>query len=160
MRALPEDVNGRGTTRREGTRNASARHRRCWLSFGAQGVSLPHVSNTNGIWYRNFALRQGWTDYGLPLGQQLAGDGRELRLSANADLLDARVRLGLAGFTRTRGDYNLLAPQQAGSSRGAVVRLSARLGPAFDLGLEGAAESGDGWSTGEMVTSLRWMTSW
>ncbi len=111
----------------------------------------------NPIWYRNYALRNGWADAGIPVGSPLAGNGSEWLAFGDAALLAARVRLRAQAFTRDRGDENLLAPQRAGTSRGGRLDLEVRTGPSLEVGLSLAGEraAGGRWRTAQAVASLQ-----
>ena len=131
-----------------------------WLSLGVERTSFA-VSDlsTNTMWYRDWSLRNGWADAGVPVGHPLGGEGTELLGTAAADLLDARLRLTAHVFRRHRGNQNLFAPERMGVSHGGALRLEGRIRPDLELLFDGRAERGAGgaWSTSQLTTSLRWM---
>ncbi|HEX9106906.1 MAG TPA: capsule assembly Wzi family protein, partial [Longimicrobiales bacterium] len=130
-----------------------------WLSLGIERTSFPVSGKINTMWYRDWSLRNGWADAGVPVGHPLGGEGTELLGTVGATLLDARLRLSAHGYRRHRGNQNLFAPERMGVSHGGSLRLEGRLGPELDLLLDGEAERGAGgaWSTSRLSSALRWM---
>ncbi len=126
-----------------------------WLALGVEGTRFPPTCCGHGMWYRNWHLDQGWSDYGVPVGHPLAGEGTEVLAWTSAALWDARVTVRAAGFGRGRGPESLLAPQRMGRSGGGWLRAELRLAPRVQLVLDGAGERGSGWTTSELRTSAR-----
>lgn len=130
-----------------------------WLSLGVERTSFRHSNTTfNTPWYRNWSLRNGWADGGVPVGEPLGGEGTELLGTASADLFDARLLVTARAFRRERGEQNLYAPQRMGVSHGGQLRLDVRLRPDVQLLLDALAErgAGDAWRTSQATASLRW----
>ncbi len=129
-----------------------------WLSLGLERTSFAHsdLQGPNPIWYRNGTLRQGWADYGLPVGHPLAGVGQEWTFSLTAAPWSARLRLRGAAYARRRDEQNLLAPERAGRSRGGWLRgelqLSRRVQVTEALELEKGAS---GWTQASSRALLR-----
>ena len=76
-------------------------------TFGAEVVWIAPSARDYPEWYRHGALAWGWTDEGVPLGHDLAGEGWGLRLGTfSGSTLD-----GYAAdlFVTRRGGENLLA---------------------------------------------------
>ncbi len=127
-----------------------------WLGVGLEAISFAPPSGYNTIWYRNWALRQGWADYGTPLGQPLAGEGKEASASLTATPVSASVRLRAQAFLRERTAGNLFAPQRLGRSHGGRLRLELTLPHRLELDADASAERGDaGWTTSALSTSAR-----
>lgn len=127
------------------------------LALGAERTSFAPSCCSNTMWYRNFALRNGWADDGVPVGHPLAGEGWQWLGFAALDLLDARVQLRGAAFARNRGDENLLAPQRVGRSWGGGGGAVVRLGPRLQLDGRGEFERGDaGWRAASLTVTAGW----
>ncbi len=126
-----------------------------WLGLGVEGARFTPECCGHGIWYRNFALRQGWADYGFPVGHPLAGEGSEVMAWTTAALWNARLTVRAAGFGRDRGPETTLAPGRVGRSAGGWLRAELRLAPQAQLVLDGRGERGSGWSTAELRTTAR-----
>ena len=104
----------------------------------------------HGAWYHNATFPGNWARGDRTLGHPLGGAGSEAAAYAQAELLDARLRLDGRAFARERsGDAtlggNLFAPLRAGRSRGGEVRAALRLGRAADLRAAFFRDAGDGW---------------
>ncbi len=132
-----------------------------WLSLGVERTQFAMSDPVKGhtLWYRDWSLRNGWADDGVPVGHPLGGEGTEVLGTAAADLLDARLRITVHAFRRHRGNQNLFAPERMGVSHGGELRLAGRLRSDLELRFDGGAERGAGgaWSTSAVSASLRWM---
>ncbi len=126
-----------------------------WLGWGVEAARFTHSCCSHGLWYRNWSLRQGWSDYGVPVGHPLAGEGTEIMTWGTAALWDARLTLRAAAFGRDRGPESTLAPERAGRSAGGWLRAELRLAPRVRLVLDGAGERGSGWTTSALRTTAR-----
>jgi hypothetical protein len=106
-------------------------------TLGTELVWIAPSAKGHPEWYRHGALAWGWTDQGLPLGHELAGEGWGLALRAyrGSSGSDQAARLLLA----RRGDENLLAPPGAGW--GIEVRIEGTKG----LGAGGGGPLRVGW---------------
>jgi hypothetical protein len=112
-------------------------------TFGAEVVWIAPSARDYPEWYRHGALAWGWTDEGVPLGHDLAGEGWGLRLST----LSGSAFDGYAAdlFLTRRGGENLLAPAGPGWGVEASLDGRQRVGTLadgtilFELGARGGA---------------------
>ncbi len=119
----------------------------------------------NPPWYVHLSLPGGWVYRGDPLGHPLGGEGGQATVYADADLMDARLRVSTRGFLRNRGDAGLRLPQRGGNlyaplrgrSVGGSVDATLRVGPR----VEGRAflyhDGGDGWSERRLQFDLSYL---
>ncbi|MBX6363108.1 MAG: hypothetical protein IRZ00_04510 [Gemmatimonadetes bacterium] len=127
-----------------------------WLSLGGEWTYFDRSCCGNTIWYRNWAMRQGWTDDGRLLGHPLGGEGRQWLAYGAAEAAGARVRLEWTAYVRRREAENLLAPQRLGRSRGGSLAGWLRIERALELQAVGALECGDaGWRTSSLTLGVR-----
>nr|WP_228530727.1 MULTISPECIES: capsule assembly Wzi family protein [Myxococcaceae] len=99
-------------------------------------------------WYLHFNHVGGWVMQDAPIGHPLGGDGREYRVYASADLLEARLRIEGDALLRQRFSQNLYAPQRDGTSVGVSSRISWRVTERGELGLSLSEERGNAWREG------------
>lgn len=126
-------------------------------AIGLERASFAAASHKNTIWYRNWAMRGGWTDDGVPLAHPLAGHGREWMMYSRLDLLDARLRVRGDVRLRKRLDENLFAPDRSGDATAAALYAAWRARPWLDVGLAGAFERASGWDASRLSVDLRVM---
>lgn len=118
-----------------------------WLRIGVERATFSQPFASRRPWYDHRVFGT-WTDGGTALGHPLGGVGRESRIYAGVDPLDARLRLEARGFRRWRGEGNLFAPERLGSSRGFEATARWRLAAPLEIELGGALERGDDWRAG------------
>jgi hypothetical protein len=119
-----------------------------WAFFDNSGLG-----HHNGpiSWYTHDQYVGGWATGSTPLGDPLGGNGRSWRLTAAADLFEARLHLDAVGAVNERRPANLYAPQAGGRSVGGSGQAEWR-GGRFSVGVRGAYEHGDGgWRRGELT---------
>lgn len=124
------------------------------VGAGAEVAHFPAVRGGHGPWYLNSSHPGNWARGSRPLGHPVGGEGWEAAAYARADLLDARLRVQVRGFTRHRSDEsllshgggNLFAPARTGRATGFTARAAWRLTPRLELRAAGFGEAGDGWS--------------
>jgi hypothetical protein len=99
------------------------------LGLGVDFVAMARSRRSYPPWYFHGALADGWTDRGRLLGHPLGGNGFESAISWH--LAPPRAPLAAEGrvHARRRGRENRLAPDRAGWSAGAELRLDAVRGP-------------------------------
>lgn len=131
------------------------------LPGGSAGLGLEHTQISgsccgNPPWYHHFELADGWATDGRLLGHPLGGQGREWRVTLDADGADGTVVLQAAVALRRRGTENLFAPARQGRAAlyeiGADVHLADRVGADIRL----LAERGSGWSEVHSAAAVRW----
>jgi hypothetical protein len=81
-------------------------------TYGAEVVWIAPSARDYPQWYRHGALAWGWTDEGVLLGHDLAGEGWGLRLSTLSGSAVGEYAADL--FLTRRGGENLLAPDGPG----------------------------------------------
>ena len=123
------------------------------LGAGVEHVYFSRGSFKNPIWYRNYALRGGWSNERRPLGHPIGGHGRGWLAHASIDALDARLRLRATGFRYVRGIENLFAPERRGTALGWTLDAAFRATPRLELAAEGRVEDGAAWQ--EVGIALR-----
>jgi hypothetical protein len=125
-----------------------------WVGAGAEWTYFAKHDPQNTIWYRNFSLRNGWTDDGIGVGSPLGGNGRQALAHVDATLPHGLADLRADVFYRDRGPENLLAPERAGVSRGGALRLRVR--PTGRVAAFGDidVERGQGWTFLHLVTGI------
>jgi hypothetical protein len=124
-----------------------------WAFFDNSGVG-----HHNGpvFWYTHGDYVGGWATGQSPLGDPLGGNGHAYRLTAAADLLDARLHVDAVGAVNERRAENLYAPQAGGRSVGASGGVEWRQGRSA-VGVRGAYEHGDdGWRRTELSLRAAW----
>lgn len=113
------------------------------LTLGVERAWFAPAAVGNPMWYRNWAMRDGWTHERRPLGHALAGQGTEWLAYGRLDAAGARVRVDAEARLRERGEENLYAPDRAGRSAlvaaGAAWRASRRLDLSVRAGIEDGA---------------------
>lgn len=126
------------------------------MGMEAEFVHFPAECCGNPMWYRNWAMRMGWTSDGLPLGHPLGGHGTEWSLRLDGVAADGIVAADGRIFRRDRGIDNLFAPEWTGSSVGGEVslRLQPRPGPGGVV--RGAFETGGDWQAAKLFAGLTW----
>lgn len=144
---VPAVVVGADVAAVPGLPNVSLGIERAWIAGSCCG---------NPMWYRNWALRGGWTDGGRPIGHPVAGHGDEWSGRIRAEFLDARVLLDVRGFTRERGEENLFAPERVGDSRGASFRVNMLTRRSLEFMAGGLVEQGRrDWRRSSLDAGLR-----
>jgi hypothetical protein len=97
-------------------------------------------------WYSHGQYTGGWVTGQTPLGDPLGGNGQAYRLTGEAYLLDARLRLAASTALQHRSLDNLYAPAAIGWSFGAHAEAELRLG-CWLAAVTGDMERGtSGWS--------------
>lgn len=125
------------------------------VGLGAEYARFEAACCGNPPWYRHNAHPGNWVLSDVPLGHAVGGNGTEMLVYTQADLLDARLRLDARAFRRERRTENLFVPGRDGSSNGVSGRASWRLGPRSDLMLFVARESGSDWAEREASVGMR-----
>jgi len=133
-------------------------------TVGAEYTYFKHACCGHGPWYLNATFPGNWAVRGRPLGHPLGGEGAEYAGYAQAELMDARLRLSARGFVRDRSDRslgtygggNLYTPQRTGRSTGGSVDASLRLAPRAELRAAWTMDDGQGWAERALATSLAW----
>jgi len=126
------------------------------LALGAEWTTFPPQCCGHSTWYRHWSFREGFTVGGRPLGHPLGGHGTEWLGYTRADLWDARLNLDLRAFLRDRGEYNILAPERAGRSRGGELALEGAPSRGRVLFIRGLLEDGRaGWREVALSTGAR-----
>lgn len=124
------------------------------IAAGAEYTYFAPLCCGNPPWYLHSAQRGGFVYRGELLGHPLGGEGSEAMAYAQADLMDARLRLEARAFTRDRGDEGLSQPQIAGNvyaplrvgrSVGGGVDAAFRVTPRLDGRASLLTDVGDGW---------------
>ncbi|HET9983734.1 MAG TPA: capsule assembly Wzi family protein [Longimicrobiales bacterium] len=127
-----------------------------WLSLGGEWTFFHRSCCGNTIWYRNWAMRQGWTDDGWLLGHPLGGEGTQWLAYGAAEAAGARLRLEWSAFLRRRQEENLLAPERLGRSRGGSLAGALRIDRALELEAVGGLERGAaGWHSSSLTLGIR-----
>jgi hypothetical protein len=126
------------------------------VSVGVEVTNFGGASHKNPMWYRNWAMRGGWTDEGHVLGHPLAGHGREWLVFGGLDVAQARLRVDASVRFRDRGEENLYAPERTGRSTSGAARIAFRAGRRLELSLEGDTERGSrDWRASSLFTGAR-----
>lgn len=122
----------------------------------AELVHFPAECCGNPMWYRNWAMRMGWTHDGSPLGHPLGGHGTEWSLRMDGVVAGGAVAADGRIFRRDRGIDNLFAPEWSGPSVGGEVSLRLQPGPGPGGVVRGALESGRDWRAAKLFAGLTW----
>jgi hypothetical protein len=113
------------------------------LSLGVERASFADANVGNPMWYRNWAMRGGWTHERRLLGHPLAGHGTEWLAYSRLDAAGARLRMHAETRLRDRGDENLYAPDRTGRSvlveGGVAWRATRRVDVSARAGIEDGA---------------------
>jgi hypothetical protein len=125
------------------------------VALGAEHVSFAGACCGNPPWYRHHPHTGGWAMREQPFGHPLGGQGRQTSVLAQADLLDARLRLEGHFFGREREGENLYVPGREGASAGWEVRAAARIFTRSDAVVTLVRETGAGWTEQSAVLGLR-----
>lgn len=123
---------------------------------GVEFVHFPSECCGNPMWYRNWAIRMGWTHDGVVLGHPLGGHGTEWALLADAVTADGAVVLGGRAFRRHRGEENLFWPQWGGVSAGVEATLHWQWPGGAGAVVEGYLERGGDWHASRLFAGLTW----
>jgi hypothetical protein len=127
------------------------------VGVGAEFVDFPAECCGNPIWYRNWAIRMGWTNDGVLLGHPLGGHGQEWSLRLDAVAADGLLALDGRLFGRYRGAGNMLAPEWQGQSLGAEASVDLVPGPGGPgATLRGYIERGSEWRAGRIFVGATW----
>jgi hypothetical protein len=126
------------------------------VGLSAEFVHFPAECCGNPMWYRNWAIRMGWTHDGTVLGHPLGGHGNEWSLRADAVAQEGALILDGRVFRRDRGIENLFAPEWTGVSLGG--ELSLRYQPVSGPGgaLRAVLENGHDWRAGQLFAGVTW----
>jgi hypothetical protein len=126
------------------------------VGLSAEFAHFPAECCGNPMWYRNWAIRMGWTHDGTVLGHPLGGHGNEWSL--RADGVGAGGALAVDGriFRRDRGIENLFAPEWAGTSLGGQVSLHFQPGSGPGGVLRAHFEHGQDWRAGQVFAGVTW----
>jgi hypothetical protein len=126
------------------------------VGLSAEFVHFPAECCGNPMWYRNWAIRMGWTHDGTVLGHPLGGHGNEWSLRADAVADDGAVILDGRVFRRYRGIENLFAPEWTGVSLGGELALRYQPGNGPGGVLRAALENGRDWRAGQLFAGVTW----
>jgi hypothetical protein len=126
------------------------------VGLGVEFVHFPGRCCGNPMWYRNWAIRMGWTHDGGVLGHPVGGHGNEWSLRADAVAAAGVLVVNGRVFRRVRGDENLFAPDWVGVSAGADVTVHLQAGPGPGALLRGYFEEGSGWRASRLFAGATW----
>jgi hypothetical protein len=126
------------------------------VGLSAEFVHFPGECCGNPMWYRNWAIRMGWTHDGTVLGHPLGGHGNEWSLRADAVTAGGTLTVDGRLFRRYRGMENLFAPEWAGVSLGSEVSLQFQPGNGPGAVLRGHIENGQDWRAGQVFAGVTW----
>lgn len=121
----------------------------------------------HGAWYVNSTFPGNWAVRDRPLGHPLGGEGAEYAAYAQADLLDARLRMEGRAWIADRSDHslqsprfgagNLFTPQRTGRSTGGRLDTALRIFPRAELRAGWTLEDGDGWREQSLRATFAWL---
>ena len=135
-----------------------------WAGLGVEHARFAEPCCGHGPWYFNATFPGNWAVRGRPLGHPLGGEGNETAAYAQADLLDARLRLDARGWIANRSDAslatyaggNLFTPARAGRGHGGSLRAAWRIVPMLDVRVDAMREQGDGWHEQHLQAGAAW----
>jgi hypothetical protein len=124
------------------------------LALGAEYAQFGNACCGHGSWYHNTTFPGNWARGSQLLGHPLGGEGWEAAGIAQAELLDARLRVDARLFGRDYGVEsaavnrrgNLYAPVRVGRSTGGTLEAAYRVLRGADLRAGFRREDGDGWT--------------
>jgi hypothetical protein len=126
------------------------------VGLSAEFVHFPAECCGNPMWYRNWAIRMGWTHDGTVLGHPLGGHGNEWSLRADAVTAGGGLTMDGRFFRRYRGIENLFAPEWTGVSLGGEVALQFQPGSGPGAVVRAHVENGQDWRAGHVFAGVSW----